>query len=243
MNRVAPSAPQIGFDRFIPLAWISLSLAVRSEQVPEAELNAQLEVAGLGREARVKTRTKLNALALSPRGDAKDFVDRGISLLGLAPSREEIATFAWGSAVVSYPFFGRVSELIGRLTALQGDCSAAEVHRRMSEDFGEREVVKRATQAVLQTQVDWGVVERVVSGKRLVRKGAIVVSDDGNVGWLIEAAIRYARKPISLTSLSSLAVLYPFVLDRPLSYLVSKCPNLEVRVTGTGNGSVELRGR
>jgi hypothetical protein len=49
----------------------------------------------------------------------------------------------------------------GRLSSLQGDCAAAEVHRRMSELYGEREGTYRMTNMVLQSQANWGAIERV----------------------------------------------------------------------------------
>ena len=84
-----------------------------------------------------------------------------------------IAALTWGMALATYPFFGKVAEIVGRLTALQGDCASAEVHRRMAEIFGEREGTRRMTNMVLQSQVNWGAIERVDKGKRIVRKGQI----------------------------------------------------------------------
>lgn len=125
-------------------------------------------------------------------------------------------------AIATYPFFGRVSELVGRLSSLQGDCASAEIHRRMSESYGEREGTYRMTNMVLQSQASWGAIERVEKGKRLVRKQPIVVRDEQAVTWLIEAALMYTGKALPVSGLSSLAVLYPFMLDQPLSYLVSR---------------------
>lgn len=240
MNRMAPSAPQIGFDRFIPLNWVAIVLMVRVGKVQDAEVDALLEGAGLGREAKIKTRTKLNGLGLAPRPDLADFIDRAVNIFRSSDSRDELAAFAWGAAIVSYPFFGKVSELIGRLTSLQGDCSVAEIHRRMTEKYGERQVVKRATQAVIQTQCDWGVIERIDDGKRLTRMRAIVVSDEQQVSWLVESALRYMAKAVSVSALSSLPILYPFEMDQPIGYVASKSPQLELKSQGAGNQSVCL---
>ena len=85
--------------------------------------------------------------------------------------------------------------------------------------YGDREVTKRATQAVIQTQANWGAIERVKKGKRLIRWQARTLMNDKGIAWLVEAALRYQRKAISLATLQSLAVIYPFVLDQPLGYL------------------------
>ena len=53
-------------------------------------------------------------------------------------------------AIAVYPFVGKVAELIGRLTAIQGDFSAAEIHRRISETYGERETAHRAAKRVIR---------------------------------------------------------------------------------------------
>lgn len=96
------------------------------------------------------------------------------------------------------------------------------------------------TNMVLQSQASWGAIERDEKGKRLVRMKPIVVSNEQAVAWLVEAALRYFGKAVSVPTLSSLAVLYPFVLDQPLGYLASKSPNLEVRSEGAGNQFVCL---
>ncbi|EAR22891.1 hypothetical protein [Nitrococcus mobilis] len=237
---MAPSAPQIGFDRFIPLEWAAAALRVRAELGSLDELNYLLDAAGLGVAARKKTRTVLNRLWLDPRPELVDFADRGTGIFKADP-RVAVSALTWGMAIATYPFFGKVSELVGRLSALQGDCASAEVHRRMSETYGEREGTYRMTNMVLQSQTSWGAIERVEKGKRLVRLESIVVGDAQMVAWLIEAALRYIGKAVSVPSLASLAVIYPFVLDQPLGYVASKSPHLELKREGAGNQCVCLQ--
>jgi hypothetical protein len=276
LNRMTPSAsrksaaggrgPQIGFDRFIPLEWAAAALRVRAELGTLEDLNAALDAAGLGVAARKKTRTLLNRLWLEPRPELADFAERGVAIFKAAPSIP-IAALTWGMAIATYPFFGKVAELVGRLSALQGDCASAEVHRRMSEIYGEREGTYRMTNMVLQSQAGWGAIERVEAkplgadlegrkvgpevaasrnrrgkGKRLVRLQPMVVSDEQAVAWLVEAALYYLGKAASVSALSSLPVLYPFILDQPLGYLASKSPNLIVHTQGPGSQFVALKG-
>lgn len=233
-------APQIGFDRFIQLDWVALALRVRAGSAGLDELNAQLAAAGLGNEALAKTRTKLNALAVDPRADLVDFINRGVRLFGSASLDADIAPFAWGAALVAYPYFGRVAEFTGRLTSIQGDCLVADVHRRVSEVYGDREITKRATQAVLQTQANWGAIERVDRGKRLVRMAARLLIDERAIAWLVEAALRYQGRAMAIASLNSTAVLYPFVLDQPLAYVVANSEMLELRSDGPSQQLVDL---
>lgn len=235
------SSPQIGFDRFIQLEWVTSVLNVRAGTGSLDELNAQLDAAGLGKEARAKTRTKLNAFGLQPKAELADFVDRGSALAHRQGQSDGVVAFAWGVAIATYPFFGKVAELVGRLTSIQGDCSISEIHRRMSEVYGDRAVTKRATQAVLQTQSSWGAVKRVEKGKRVIRLAPTTIDSDEIAAWLIEAAVRYAGKPVSVLNLQSLRVLFPFTLSLPLAYVVSKSPNLALISEGPSNQFVTLR--
>ena len=234
------TAPRIGFDRFISLEWATAALKVRAGVAQLDDLEALLDAAGLGAAARTKTRTVLNRLWLQPRAELVDYADRGVAIFKANPD-VPVAALHWGMAVASYHFFGKVAELIGRLSALQGDCASAEIHRRMSETFGEREGTYRMTNMVIQSQADWGAAERVEKGKRVIRLAPTVVEDAALTAWLIEAALRYSRKPLSIASLQSQPVLFPFNLAHSLAWLVSNNKHMAVRAEGPGNRFVALR--
>lgn len=234
------SAPKIGFDRFIQLDWAAAALNVRAGVAGLDDLNALLDAAELGVEAKKKTRTVLNRLWLEPWAELVDFSNRGVAIYEKQPNTP-MAALCWGMAVACYPFFGKVAELVGRLSAIQDDCTAAEVHRRMSEIYGEREGTRRMTNMVIQTQASWGAVERVEKGKRVIRLAQTSIDSNELTVWLIEAAIRYIGKPVSVHSLQSLPALFPFSLTRPLAYLVSNGPHLDIRSEGPNNQFVALR--
>lgn len=234
------TAPRIGFDRFIDLRWIVAVMNIRTGAGSLDELNADLDAARLSVAAKKKVRTILNRLWLEPRPELQEFANRAIAIRKAKPE-VDVSAFAWGMAIATYPFFGKVAEFVGRLSALQGDCSAAEVHRRMSEIYGEREGTYRMTNMVLQSQADWGAIERVEKGKRLVRLAGKSLSDQETVSWLIEAALRYQGRAMALATLQSSAVLYPFVFDQSLAYVVSKSAALELRVDGSSQQFVALQ--
>lgn len=240
LNAKVTTAPQIGFDRFIHFDWVAAALKVRIGMATLDDLDQLLSAAGLGTEARAKTRTKLNALALEPRADLVEFIDRGAKLFADPRKSADVAPFAWGAALAAYSYFGKVAEFTGRLTSIQGDCSVAEIHRRMSEVYGDRAVVKRATQAVLQTQASWGAIARIEHGKRLVRLAPIGVRDQQAVAWLVEAALRYQGRAMPLATLNSTTVLYPFLLDQSLAYAVANSDALELRSEGSSQQFVML---
>lgn len=234
-------APQIGFDRYIQLEWVSMAIKVRAGLARPDDIGALLDSANLGKEAKSKTRTKLNALGIEPRAELADFIDRGVQIFSANDKSALTSVFAWGAAIASYPYFGKVAEFTGRLTSLQGDCSVSEIHRRISEVYGDREVTKRATQAVIQTQANWGAIERIENGKRLIRLAQKTLTDENVISWLVEAALRYTGKALPVTSLSTLAVIYPFLLDQSLAYVLSKSEIIELRSEGPSNQFVALR--
>lgn len=233
-------APRIGFDRFIAPEWATAALKIRAELSQLEDLETLLDAAGLGAAARTKTRTVLKRLWLEPRVELVDYADRGAAIFKAYPTLS-VAAMHWGMAIAAYPFFGKVAELIGRLSALQGDCTSAEIHRRMSEIYGEREGTYRMTNMVIQSQAGWATVARTEKGKRVCRLDPIVIANDELTAWLVEAVLRYVGKPLAISSLQSQPVLFPFNLTRPLAYLASNSEHLVTRNDGTRNQFVALR--
>jgi len=234
------SAPQIGFDRFIHIDWAAAALSIRSGLANPDHLDALFADEGLGLKAIKNTRTVINQLWLEPRLNLRGFVTRGVALHQSTPEATA-AVLTWGVALASYPFFGKTAELIGRLSALQGDCSSLEIQRRMSETHGERETVRRSTSRVMQSQASWGFIDRTDNGKRIIFSPKVTIKDDALTLWLLEAAMRFSGKPISVARLATLPVLFPFNLTRPLAYLVSNSPELLLASEGPSNQFAALR--
>ncbi|KQY13168.1 hypothetical protein [Rhizobium sp. Root482] len=232
-------SPQIGFDRFIQLDWAVTALRIRAGVATIEALTEVLESSHAGPAARKKTRTVLNRLWLEPRPDLVDFANRGVQIYRDAPDTTAPG-LTWGMALATYPFFGRVAEIVGRLTALQGDCTSAEVHRRMAEIYGEREGTRRMTNMVLQSQASWGAIARVDKGQRILRKEAIDLHGAPVAAWLAEACLRYSGRALALAIIESSPIIYPFVLGGSTAYLLSKAPALEMRMDSAGSQVIGL---
>jgi len=236
---VSSSVSQIGFDRFIQLDWAVAALRVRTGIATIDELTELLNASHAGLAAKKKTRTVLNRLWLEPRQDLVEFADRGVEIFRQEPGTS-IPALTWGMAIATYPFFGKVAEIVGRLTALQGDCTSAEVHRRMAEIYGEREGTRRMTNMVLQSQANWGAIERKNQGKRIVRSNAIDLHESAVAAWLVEACLRNAGHDLNVASIDSAPIIYPFTLGGSTSYVLSMSRSLEMRVDGGGNRVIGL---
>ncbi|WP_240754684.1 hypothetical protein [Parasulfuritortus cantonensis] len=157
----------------------------------------------LASKPRRKHHTVLNRLWLEPRAELVDYADRGVAI-HKTHSDIPVAALCWDGCC-DVPVLRKGGRIGGaRLSAIQGDCASAEVHRRMSETYGEREGTRRMTNMVIQSQASWSAVERVEKGKRVVRLNTTAIENDELTAWLIEAAVRYAGKPVSVPSLQSL---------------------------------------
>jgi hypothetical protein len=237
-----PKAPQIGFDRFIRLDWAAAALRVRSGASDIGELDQILTEAHAGPEAKKKTRTVLNRLWLEPREEVVGLADRGVDIFARV-SNAQVEVLTWGMAIAVYPFFAKVAEIVGRLTAIQGDCTTAEVHRRMAEIYGEREGTRRMTNMVLQSQVDWSVLSKSENGKTLMRKPSMAVQSPETVQWLSAALLMHVGRPLGLDGLAGQPTMFPFSLGDNLGYLLSSSDALEVRADSAGTRIVGLKDR
>jgi hypothetical protein len=238
---MSTSSPQIGFDRFIQRDWALLALRIRAGRRTLDDLDEVLASSHSGPEAKKKTRTVLNRLWLEPRAGLVDFADRGVEIFCDGPETM-VPVLTWGMALATYPFFGKVAEIVGRLTTIQGDCTSAEVHRRMAEIFGEREGTRRMTNMVLQSQASWGAIERTDKGKRIERKKATDLQGSAVAAWLAEACLRYNGRALPVASIESSPTIYPFVLGGSTAYLFSQYKALEMRVDSAGNQVVGIVG-
>lgn len=235
-----PKAPQIGFDRFIHLDWAAAALRVRAGAADIDELDQLLTEAHAGLEAKKKTRTVLNRLWLEPREELSGLADRGVDIFRQV-TEPQVAALTWGMALAVYPFFAKVAEIVGRLTSLQGDCTTAEVHRRMAEIYGEREGTRRMTNMVLQSQVDWSLLAKSENGKTLTRKPTTAVQSPETVQWLSEALLTHVGRPITLDGLSGQPTMFPFSLGDSLGYVLSLSDAFDVRADSAGTRIVGLK--
>lgn len=234
------SPPRIGFDRYVQLDWCKAALDVASGSQSLDDLGDLVSRVLTGAESRRKTIDILKRLWISPFPESKEFISRGVDIYRTI-GESVVLPMCWGASIATYPFFGKTAEITGRLFNLQEDCSIAEVQRRIAELYGDRDGISRATSRVVQSQASWGALTREEKSKRLIRRAPISLTSEQVVVWLVEAVLRYTGKAVSVPSLQSMPLIYPFVLDQSLAYVISNCPHLELRSEGSSNQFVALR--
>jgi hypothetical protein len=67
------------------------------------------------------------------------------------------------------------------------------------------------------------------------------LTNQQTIAWLVEAALRYQGRPMALATLQSTSVLFPFFLNQPLAYVISKSDALELWSEGSSQQFVAMR--
>lgn len=242
---------QIGFSQRIQLEWLErtagLLLAGNArgeiQTVLQDLLRDQLSVGSDPKRGnREKAITILLKIWVSVPRDLEALRDDGLQLLGRLPPSEHLPVH-WGMTMAVYPFWGVVAEAAGRLLRLQGSSTAAQIQRRVREQFGERETVERAARRVLRCFVDWGVLQETAV-KGVYRSPTVrSVRDKQLAAWLLEATlIATGSSSGTLEAIVHLPALFPFAVGSIRSRDLEGNSRLEVSRQGLDRDVVTRRG-
>ena len=229
---------KVGIGRIVRLAWLeetaSLVAAGHDKRAVHDALDRLLtdQVSRGGnapRSGREKAITVLMKTWLIVPAGLEGLRDDGLGLLGKQGPTDRIAVH-WGMLLAAYPFWGAVAAHAGRLLRLQSHVGAAQMQRRIREEYGERRGVERATRYVLRSFVDWGAL--VESGAPGIYTAAPQhpLQDATLAAWLAEAVLRSrAAKASSPRDLLSGPRLFPFQIGFVSTQeLESRAPRLEL---------------
>ena len=241
----------IGFSQRVRLEWLeqasNLVLAGNDKSAINEALQELLkDKVSIGGQAvrgnREKIITILLKVWLNVPPDLDALRTDGLELLKRLPRAEHIAVH-WGMVMAVYPFWSVVATHVGRLLKLQCTAAAAQVQRRIREQFGERETVSRAARRVLRSYLDWGVLMETGSKGVYAHGPSLVVDDSQLVSWLVEASL-HARSNGSapLKDLIESPGLFPFRLRQiAAESLLAACPRVEILRHGMDDALVMLR--
>jgi hypothetical protein len=160
---VSTTVPKIGMDRFIDVEWMELAASVARGEMAIDGLTQRLETTLKSVEVRKKTIGILNRMWF-PKDPSSHEVAELAAQLAVNGTGSKAAAFE-AVAIAAYPYYRQVLEHVGRLTRLQGSCSAGEVHRRMFELHGKRSTIDQATSYAFKTLVSWGLIVRLPDNK------------------------------------------------------------------------------
>lgn len=242
---------QIGFSQRVRLEWLEHTTALllagnegdRVGHALQELLREKLSVGGKAvRGNREKAITILMKIWMNVPPGLELMRDDGLEILNGLPQGDHIAVH-WGMTMTVYPFWAGVATQVGRLLRLQGTAAAAQVQRRLREQYGERETVSRAARRILRTFMDWGVLAE--TGKKGVYRQGVetTITDLKLIAWLIEASLRASTNgALPLAALIGAGNLFPFHLARISGeQLVSSNKRLEVSRQALDEAFVTLR--
>ncbi len=226
----------IGFDRRIRLAWLDEVAGQMLRDPDPAEVRSHLHNALApelqGVEARTKTITLLSRIwATVPQ--APHLRDEALGLLPILLPDERL-WLHWGLTLLAFPFFRDIAATVGRLLRIQSQCSVGQVTDRVIAAWGERTTLVRATQRVLRSCVDWGVLRedstRGVYRASEPRRTATMPLRD----WFVEAAVRaHNTDGLPIGELLNLHENYPFMLSiQPFEF--TRMARFDVQQQGSG---------
>ncbi len=229
---------QIGFSQRVHLEWLEQTANLVLAGNDKAAVNDALQellkdkvsIDGQAeRGNREKIITILMKVWLTAPIDLEHLHVGGLELLKGVPRRDHLAVH-WGMVMAVYPFWSGVATQVGRLLRLQGSAAAAQVQRRIREQYGERETVSRAARRVLCSYLDWGVLQETAT-KGIYTTGTCLAIDDARlIAWLVEASL-HARSngSASLKNVVDSPSLFPFRL-KPIhaESLLAGSSNLDI---------------
>lgn len=235
----------IGFDRKIEIAWLD---AIASQAAASASPGDAREfvwrlldgvvAGGTTHNARGKTLTVLSRIWLSVPEQARGL--RGNALVLIQQTSESSRLpIHWAMMMAVYPFFLDVATNAGKLIAMNGDVTLSQIVRRMADTWGDRSTLPRATQRILRSMVQWGVLrDGRARGQYLpaVAQGRV---DDGAAELLLLGLLTGLGRGVSAPQLLSHAALFPFDL-RLSSNQLERSPHLQFHRQGDLTDFVEL---
>lgn len=215
---------QIGIDRLVRLQWLErtayLVLAGNEPPVIKKILQDDLRESFRSGNTKVrgslsKTITILMKVWVEPPRDLRELQVDGLKLLA-STSRDKHVAIHWGMVMAAYPFWGAVAACVGRLLKLQGTVAAAQVQRRIREQYGERETVSRRVRYVLRSFVDWGVLKETSKAGTYTTTGLPTFIDQPElIAWLLEAFLRaQGQGAMDYEALYGSPSFFPFHLQR-----------------------------
>ena len=242
---------QIGFSQRVRLEWVArtanLVLAGNDPTTINEMLQALLkDKVSIGGEAERGNREKIITILLKIWQKVPPKIEglrlEGLELLKRLPSDDHLAVH-WGMVMAVYPFWSAVAGQVGRLLKLQGTVAAAQVQRRIREQYGERETVSRAARRVLRSYLDWGVLQETGRKGIYTTGKSIAVEDSRLIAWLVEASLQArGNGSAPLKDLLDSPSLFPFQLKpMPAESLPALSSKLDILRHGLDDDLVLLK--
>ena len=228
----------VGFDRRLDLEWLDATAGQVAAGADAAAIRTYLDhllssilAGGADRGARDKTITLLVRIWRLVPDEVKPLRDRALALLPGLTQDGRLAAH-WAMVVATYPFFADVAGIAGRLLALQGDVTSAQIIQRVTETWGARSTTDRAARRVIRSMVQWGVLADAAEKGTYHVAGLPRRLTEEVAELLVEALLLDAGgAALTVPHLANHPALFPFQLTLNPHYL-SRDPRFDVQRQG-----------
>ena len=243
MNRRA----QIGIDRRVDIEWLD-AIAARhasGDGVP-AIRKAMWEfldgvVAGNGNDsARRKTITVLMKAWAMPGSPSTPLRMKAAQLLQNATRAERLALH-WAMLIASYPLFTDVADSIGRISDFHDQFGSAQVTKRMIGLWGDRSTLVRATQRLISSMAQWGVLTHLEGARAYAPAAPSPIRPEYGLLLVHALLLDSTSGSLQLKTIASLPAMFPFSIGK-LAHAIARDPDFDIHHQGFGDDVVELRG-
>jgi hypothetical protein len=212
----------VGISQKIKRAWLDVVLDKFVQTTDEKEVRAFLNEYLRKELPGTESRAKASGIVLRIwSGVDRQHVSLQHRAVGLMPriSGQERIWLHWGMATLAYPFFRDLSEVVGRLLALQDDFTTMQVQARMLTAWGDRTTTKEAVQKLITSLLDWEVLRSRKQGHFFLA-GKLTTGVIELQLWLLEALLRAtAAEEVEVHQLLRLPESFPFKFTASLGDL------------------------
>ncbi len=207
----------IGIDRKIKRAWLDalLDRLVQTQDEPElrAFLDDRLKAELPGKESRAKSAGIVLRIWCGIPKDRQYLRDKALALVPQVSGPDRI-WLHWGLTVLAYPFFRDAAEVVGRVLTLQDDFTTAHVQARLLTTWGDRATTKEASQKLLTTLVDWGVLRSTDKKGHFLLAGKMRTESPSLQLWMLETMLAAGTaQEVEAQQLLRLPEAFPFALS------------------------------
>lgn len=207
----------IGIDRKIKRAWLDALLdrlvQIQDERELRAFLDDRLKAELPGKESRAKSAGIVLRIWCGIPKDRLYLRDKALALVSQVSGPDRI-WLHWGLTVLAYPFFRDAAEVVGRVLTLQDDFTTAQVQARLLTTWGDRATTKEASQKLLTTLVDWGVLRSTDKKGHFLLAGKMRTESPSLQLWMLETMVAAGTaQEIEAQQLLRLPEAFPFAFS------------------------------